>query len=147
MCQIKEALRLRFVCERSQSEIACTIGASKATVWEYLDRARRTQLSAAPCSANVRVRDRNPRDACAREPAGIGASRISVGPSLPPLGITPQVKQAMRIKVRNARSLPAGSYMPKTVWLLYAGNDVAPLRRKRPGSFMPEAHWLLCAGR
>ncbi|NRO99748.1 IS21 family transposase, partial [Paraburkholderia sp. NMBU_R16] len=45
MRQIKEALRLRFVCERSQSEIARTIGASKATVWEYLDRAKRAQLS------------------------------------------------------------------------------------------------------
>jgi len=45
MRQIKEVLRLRFVCERSQSEIARTIGASKATVWEYLDRVRRAQLS------------------------------------------------------------------------------------------------------
>ncbi|KVR67511.1 IS21 family transposase [Burkholderia ubonensis] len=45
MRQIKEVLRLRFVCERSQSEIARTIGASKATVWEYLDRARRAQVS------------------------------------------------------------------------------------------------------
>jgi DNA-directed RNA polymerase specialized sigma subunit len=32
MRQIKEVLRLRFVCERSQSEIARTIGASKSTV-------------------------------------------------------------------------------------------------------------------
>jgi transposase len=51
MRQIKEALRLRFVCERSQSEIARTIGASKATVREYLDRARLAQLSYEQASA------------------------------------------------------------------------------------------------
>ncbi|MGF6979988.1 transposase [Paraburkholderia sp. JPY465] len=44
MRQIREVLRLRFVCERSQREIATTIGASSATVWDYLDRARRAQL-------------------------------------------------------------------------------------------------------
>ncbi|MFC6138534.1 IS21 family transposase [Paraburkholderia silvatlantica] len=44
MRQIKEVLRLRFVCERSQREIATTIGLSSATVWDYLDRARRAQL-------------------------------------------------------------------------------------------------------
>ncbi|MCG5076696.1 sigma factor-like helix-turn-helix DNA-binding protein [Paraburkholderia tagetis] len=42
--QIKEVLRLRFECERSQREIATTIGLSSATVWDYLDRARRAQL-------------------------------------------------------------------------------------------------------
>src|ERR1700754_2819735 len=51
MRQIKEALRLRFVCERSQSEIARTIGAFKATVWEYLDRAKRAQLGYEQASA------------------------------------------------------------------------------------------------
>ena len=45
MRQIKEVLRLRFVCERSQHEIAATIGASRSTVWEYLDRVRRAQLN------------------------------------------------------------------------------------------------------
>ncbi|HDR8936338.1 TPA: IS21 family transposase, partial [Burkholderia vietnamiensis] len=45
MRQIKEVLRLRLVCERSQSEIARTIGASKSTVWEYLERANRAGLS------------------------------------------------------------------------------------------------------
>lgn len=45
MRQIKEVLRLRLVCERSQSEIARTIGVSKATVWDYLERAKRAQLS------------------------------------------------------------------------------------------------------
>ncbi|MGF6937815.1 transposase [Paraburkholderia sp. UCT70] len=44
MRQIKEVLRLRFVCQRSQREIATTIGASSATVWDYLDRVRRAQL-------------------------------------------------------------------------------------------------------
>ncbi|MEX3860058.1 sigma factor-like helix-turn-helix DNA-binding protein [Paraburkholderia sp. BR10923] len=44
MRQIREVLRLRFVCERSQREIATTIGVSSATVWDYLDRARRAQL-------------------------------------------------------------------------------------------------------
>ena len=44
MRRIKEVLRLRFVCERSQREIATTIGLSSATVWDYLDRARRAQL-------------------------------------------------------------------------------------------------------
>jgi predicted DNA-binding protein (UPF0251 family) len=44
MRQIREVLRLRFVCERSQRKIATTIGASSATVWDYLDRARRAQL-------------------------------------------------------------------------------------------------------
>ncbi len=44
MRQIREVLRLRFVCERSQREIAMTIGASSATIWDYLDRARRAQL-------------------------------------------------------------------------------------------------------
>lgn len=45
MRQIKEVLRLRLVRERSQSEIARTIGASKSTVWEYLERANRAGLS------------------------------------------------------------------------------------------------------
>ncbi|MEX3894766.1 winged helix-turn-helix transcriptional regulator [Paraburkholderia sp. BR10954] len=41
MRQITEMLRPRFVSERSQREIATTIGLSSATVWDYLDRARR----------------------------------------------------------------------------------------------------------
>jgi transposase len=45
MRQIKEVLRLRFVCERSQREISATIGASSATVWEYLERVKRAQLN------------------------------------------------------------------------------------------------------
>jgi hypothetical protein len=52
----------------------------------------------------------------------------------------------MSITIEMFDSFP-GSYMPKTGWLLYAGNAVAPLCRKRPGSFMPEVDWLLCAGR
>ncbi|WP_225032052.1 sigma factor-like helix-turn-helix DNA-binding protein [Paraburkholderia sp. XV] len=42
--QNREVLRLRLVCERSQREIATTIGGPSATVWDYLDRARRAQL-------------------------------------------------------------------------------------------------------
>ncbi len=43
MRQIKEILH--YGCQRSQREIASTIGASVSTVWEYLQRAKRTQLS------------------------------------------------------------------------------------------------------
>ena len=39
-----------------------------------------------------------------------------------------------------------GSYMPETKWLLYAGNEVAPLRRKRSGSFTPKTPRLFYAG-
>ena len=52
----------------------------------------------------------------------------------------------MSITIEMLDSFP-GSYMPKTGWLLYAGNEVAPLCRKRPGSFMPEAQWLPYGGR
>ncbi|MFK4447129.1 hypothetical protein ABH944_007424, partial [Caballeronia udeis] len=31
-------------------------------------------------------------------------------------------------------------FTPKTPWLHYAGNPVAPLRRKRNGAYMPEIH-------
>ena len=39
-----------------------------------------------------------------------------------------------------------GSYMPKTDWLLYAENRLAPICRKRSGSFMPKTSRLLYAG-
>ncbi len=45
MRQIKEVLRLRFACERSQHEIAAVLGLSRSTVWEYLDRFRRAKLT------------------------------------------------------------------------------------------------------
>jgi len=50
MRQIKEVLRLRFVCERSQREIATTIGLSSATVWDYLVGPEKLE---APCAARV----------------------------------------------------------------------------------------------
>jgi len=28
-------------------------------------------------------------------------------------------------------------------WLLYAGNRLAPLRRRRTGAYTPETRWLL----
>src|ERR1700739_105617 len=93
---------------------------------------------AVPCSDSAPVRGRSPRGACARELGDIGASRFSVGPSQPPLGDhAPQVKQAMSITIRDARLLP---------WLLYAGNRLAPICRKRSGSFMPKTSRLLYAG-
>jgi hypothetical protein len=35
-----------------------------------------------------------------------------------------------------------GSITPKTRWLQYAENALAPLRRKSAGAFMPETNWL-----
>lgn len=43
----------------------------------------------------------------------------------------------MNITIGMLDSFP-GSYMPKTGWLLYAGNEVAPLCRKPGGSYMAE---------
>ena len=33
-------------------------------------------------------------------------------------------------------------FTAKTQWFLYAGNPLAPLRRKFSGSFMPKAKWF-----
>jgi transposase len=45
MRKIREVLRLHFECERTQREIAQSIGTSSATVWQYLRRAQLAGLS------------------------------------------------------------------------------------------------------
>jgi transposase len=45
MRQIKEVLRLYYTCRRSQRDIATIVGASVSTVWEYLQRIKRAQLT------------------------------------------------------------------------------------------------------
>jgi hypothetical protein len=47
----------------------------------------------------------------------------------------------MKVRTLVARH-PGGAITPKTPWLHYAGNPVAPLRRKRNGSYMPKIHTL-----
>ncbi|MFC7634131.1 hypothetical protein [Paraburkholderia humisilvae] len=44
MRQIKECCARASCVNEDRREIATTIGASSATVWDYLDRARRAQL-------------------------------------------------------------------------------------------------------
>jgi len=42
----------------------------------------------------------------------------------------------------DRRFYPGGSITPKTHWLLYGENQVAPLTRKQGGSFTVKTQWL-----
>ena len=43
----------------------------------------------------------------------------------------------MKVRTHHNR-YPSGAITPKTRWRLYAGNPLAPLRRKQIGSYTPE---------
>ncbi len=45
MRQIKEVMRLHFECGRSKREVARAMNLSATAVWEYLQRAKRAQLT------------------------------------------------------------------------------------------------------
>ncbi|WP_089159943.1 IS66 family transposase [Caballeronia sordidicola] len=51
----------------------------------------------------------------------------------------------MKVRTLVARLL-GGAITPKNDWRLYAGNAVAPLRRKSGGAITPKTKWLLYAG-
>src|SRR6185437_11917712 len=77
--------------------------------------------------------------AAAPRPLDTGISRISGEPPLPPsLDEKPAGYAAARMIEIPALRPSTGSNMPKTQWLLYAENRLAPFCRKLSGSITPE---------